>query len=237
MASHSGNYRTLKSSPDRYRLSFTGADAMISAFSSLARFVTDQAALASNHGQDAGTMSHDQVQAVVRDSLNILDDARFGREILGREKGSTSIRQIRELRYRIRKLTGLQIAILAEGTHEEQKQITHLALLKSYGLYRDFVLQVLLEKARLFDFEVTDYDYHTFINHKSDSHPELELMAMSTARKIKQNMLRMLDQVGIIKKSKGTELKAVILIQSLEHRIEHAILKDNSALLAGFLIE
>lgn len=237
MPSNSGKDRSLKGNTNRYRLSFTGADAMISAFAALARFVADQAGLGSKHDQGAGPLNDEKMQAVVRSSLDVLDDARFGRDILGREKSSTSIRQIQELRYRIKKLTGLQIAILADGTHEEQKQITHLALLKSYGLYRDFVLEVLWEKARVFDYEVTDYDYHTFISRKSDSHPELEQMAMTTARKIKQNMLRMLDQVGIIKKSKGTELKAVILIPSLEHRIEHAILDDDPALLAGFFIE
>lgn len=219
----------------RYRLSFTGADAMISEFAHVAAFIVNKSVQHWSSSVIEDQSDDMKLQNIVQNVLDTLDDSTFGQEVLGKEKKSTSVRQIRELRHRIKNLTDLQISILAEGTHVEQQQITHLALIKTYAFYRDFMLDVIVSKARLYDYELSEYDYHSFISRKSSSHPELEQMTVSTMRKIKQNMIRMLDQVGVIKKSKSSELKAVILIPSLEHRVEHAILEDDSSLLAIFL--
>ncbi|MCC5907041.1 MAG: DUF1819 family protein [Balneolaceae bacterium] len=185
----------------KYRFSFTGASAMISEFIKIAELV--------HQGKSI-------------DELN--------EKLLGREKVETNRREFRELKHRINSLTPLQIEILTQGNFDEQKQITHLALCKTYRIYRDFVVDVLAEKVKVYDHTITDLDYNSFISKKSLDHPELENLAETTKKKVKQVMFRMLQQVGII----DTITNSSILTQQLTTQVEHAIIEDDPALLACF---
>ena len=43
--------------------------------------------------------------------------------------------------------------------------------------YKDFVTDVLAEKAQVYDFDLTDLDYNTFVSRKIVDHPELDRLA------------------------------------------------------------
>ena len=185
-----------------YRFSFTAASAMISEFVTMAKSLQ---------------------KGVPLDELQ--------NSITGREKKATYSREFRELKLRIQTLTEQQIEILAEGTPEEQKQITHLALCKSYGIYHDFVSEVLAEKLQVFDHTITDLDYNSFISRKKMDHPKLENLADTTQKKVKQVIFRMLQQVGLI----DSRSNPSILYQNLTTKTETAIVEDNPKWLACFL--
>jgi len=185
-----------------YRFSFVGAHALVSEFTKLAK--------------------------LVREGTDIDDiDVSF----LGNEKKETYRRKFRELKHRIRNLTSPQIELLANGTHDQQLQITHLALCKTYQIYCDFVTDVLAEKVQLFDYTITDLDYNSFISKKKVDHPELDELAHSTQKKVKQVVYRMLDQVELIDSSKNPTLQ----IPTLDEKTEQAIIQDDPKLLRCFL--
>lgn len=197
------NLKAANKEPLTYRFSFTGANAMISEFIKVAELV--------NEGKS-------------------VED--IGNEVLGREKGETNRREFRELAHRIKSLTPKQIEILAEGNLDEQQQITHLALCKTYGIYKDFVAEVLAEKIKMFDNELTELDYNSFISKKKMEHPELEKLADSTQKKVKQVIYRMLQQVGIIDSMSNPS----ILSPVLGVRVHEAIKQDDPTLLQCFLV-
>lgn len=149
----------------------------------------------------------------------------------GRVKKATYSREFRELKLRMQTLTDRQIEVLAEGSPEEEKQITHLALCKSYGIYYDFVAEVLVDKLQVYDHTITDLDYNSFISRKKMDHTELENLADTTQKKVKQVIFRMLQQVGLI----DSNSNATILYQNLTTRTETAIVKDDPKWLACFL--
>src|SRR5699024_3895672 len=109
----------------------------------------------------------------------------------------------------------------------------HLALCKAYGIYKDLVLEVLSEKVRVFDYELTELDYNTFITDKSLEHPELEEIAQTTRKKVKQRLFKMLEQTGILNSVSG----AVIQTPMLNSRTESAIVEDDSGYLQLFLYD
>jgi len=185
-----------------YRFSFTAANAMPSEFVKLAIAIID--------GK----------------SIEEVDPT-----LIGREKKVTHIREFRELKHRIKNLTSPQIELLAEGTHDQQLHITHLALCKTYHIYRDFVTEVLAEKIQLFDYSITDLDYNSFISKKKVDHPELDELAHSTQKKVKQVIYRMLDQVELIDSSKNPTLHT----PTLDEKTEQAIIQDDPKLLRCFL--
>lgn len=145
-------------------------------------------------------------------------------QVLGKEKKATNKRQIQELKRRTESLTPKQIEVLTEGNIDEQKQISHLALCKAYGIYRDFVIEVLAEKIKVFDHSLTDLDYNSFISKKKMDHPELEALAETTQKKVKQVIYRMLQQVGII----DSVSNPAILSPSVQPKVETSIIEDNA---------
>lgn len=187
-----------------YRLSLTGANAMVPEFSNIGKVVAEG------------------------ESISGLDT-----NVLGREKTATNIRELRELKHRIKQLTAAQIEILATGSHDQQKQITHLALAKAYAIYKEFILEVMREKVIVFDYTLTELDYNIFFNRKQTEHPELEKTTASTQRKIKTVMFRMLQQVGFI----NSVANGTILVPFLDTRMEQVVIDDHSGWLACFLYD
>lgn len=185
-----------------YRFSFVGADASVSDFIKLAKAVQ-----AGNELEDV--------------------DSHF----LGNERVSTTRRKFQELKHRMGSLTSTQKDLLAEGTYDQQLQMTHLALCKSYQIYRDFITEVLAEKIILFDYTITDLDFNSFVSRKMVDHPELDNLAFSTLKKVKQVIYRMLNQVELIESTKSPILQVPIL----DEIAEQAILQDDPNLLTCFL--
>jgi len=188
----------------KYRFSFTAANAMIPEFIKVGQLV--------HQGRTIPELDAD---------------------VLGKGKIATNKREFRELKYRINSLTPKQIEILADGNYDEQRQITHVALSKTYQFYSDFVTEVLAEKVQVFDYSLTDLDYNTFISKKKVDHPKLETITVTTQKKVKQVVYRMLEQVGLV----DSALNPTILTQIIQPRVEQAILEDDPQLLALFLYD
>lgn len=187
-----------------YRVSFTGANAMVQEFVKLA--------------------------ALIVDGIDLQD---IEVDFLKRDKLATNKREFRELKHRMATLTPQQIEILTSGSLTAQKQITHLALAKTYPIYKELTVEVLNEKIRVYDYTLTELDYNAFISRKTLEHPELEKLTLNTQKKIKQVLFRMLAQVGLINSSKDP----VIQIPQLDKQIEHSIIEEDPALLACFLYD
>src|SRR5690606_14768263 len=62
----------------------------------------------------------------------------------------TTDREFRELKFRLVTLTPQQLEFLAFGDFLIQKQIALLSICKLYGFIRDFIVEVLREKALVF---------------------------------------------------------------------------------------
>lgn len=186
----------------KYQFSFTASNAMIPEFIKLAEQVSK------------GTH---------------IDDV--SDEVLGREKGATNKRQFQELRKRLKNLTPQQIRLLAEGSFDEQKHLTHLALCKTYGIYRDFVTQVIHEKVQIYDHQLSELDMNSFMSKKKLDHPELESLAVSTEKKVRQVIYRMLQQVGMI----DSVTNPSILIPNVTLRVQEVIINDDPKGLKCFL--
>ncbi len=148
-------------------------------------------------------------------------------EIIGKGNKRTSIREFRELINRLQKLTQEQKNVLLNGNLTTQKQIAFLGVCKHYRFIREFAVEVLREKMLVYDFQLTDADYFSFERRKG----ELEGLADSTKRKVKQVLLKILEQAGLIDNVKSQRIQIQILGQS----VTDAIMNENPQWLKIFL--
>lgn len=151
--------------------------------------------------------------------------------ITGGNKRTTD-REFRELKFRLETLTPQQLEFLAFGDFLIQKQIALLSICKLYGFIRDFIVEVLREKALVFDFQLTDGEYNTFFRRKSEVHPELDAIANSTARKVKQVTYKMLEQTGLI----DNIVSKKIIPQIVDGKVIRAIVDDDPKWLKIYLL-
>jgi len=146
---------------------------------------------------------------------------------------SSAVRMERELRQRLKCLTGGQIAILAQATAEDRAAMAWLAALKHIRFAFEFAAEVLREKLATHDAVLRPSDYETYVDNQSVSHPELIQLAASSKGKIRQVLLLMLAEAGLL--GPGTSL-GTLQRPVLSLAVLNAITADSPHWLAGFLV-
>ena len=145
---------------------------------------------------------------------------------------SSAIRLERELRRRLVRLTEDELAILAGENADDRAAIAWLATLKHTQLAFDFATEVLREKLALRDPVLRPSDYEAFVDSKSLIHSSLNLLKPSSRSKIRQVLLLMLSEAGLL--GVGTAL-GTIQRPALSPAVLRAIRADRPRWLAGFL--
>ena len=145
----------------------------------------------------------------------------------------TSLQRMeREIRTRLECLTKDQIVLLAEGTSEERAAMAWLAATKYAALVREFAADVLRSKLADFDSVLRPSDYDNFIATRLPSHPELGELTESSSRKVRNVLLLMLMEAGILQEESG-ERRITRPVQT--QRVIDSIVADDAQFLDGFL--
>jgi predicted house-cleaning noncanonical NTP pyrophosphatase (MazG superfamily) len=152
-------------------------------------------------------------------------------KILAKGNAGSSNREMYELLKRYNALTPAMKQLLVVEGSAERKQIAFVGLCKTNALIRDFVVEILREKALVFDYKLEDSDFITFLNRKQELHPELEKFAESTKRRAKQQVYKILEEVGLIDSVADKNIQQ----QWLDSKVAKAIIQDNPEYLKFFL--
>ncbi len=195
------------SRPSKYILSFTAASLRLNEMVKVATAALDNA---------GGDLAMVKESGVVFSSVKI----------------RTSDREFREVRKRLETLTPDQTAILIRGDLISQKQIAFLSVCKRYTFIQDFAVDVIRDKVLVFDYQLNESDYKSFINSKLSLHTELEEFSESTLKKAKQVMFRILEQAGIINNPVDKQIQPQILQQD----VINATVRDDPAWLKIFMM-
>jgi hypothetical protein len=194
-------------SKKKYKFSFTGASALI-----------------------AETL-------VIAEEYNRLKDWKavekslLDNNLLNKVKQATFKREFSEIKKRLSLLTQDQLLLMIQGSLDDAKSMILLSLVKAYSFLRDFIVEVIRNKFLLFDTVVSEIDYIKFVNAKSLSHNELNEITEVTAKKVKQVVFKLLEQVGLITQAKnGSILKPI-----LNTKVIDVIVDDDPAFLNAFL--
>lgn len=151
---------------------------------------------------------------------------------IGGGKLSTTKKFLNEINKRLEPLTGKQLDLLIDGDLQSQKQIAFLAICKAHSFIRDFVVEVLREKFLVFDYQLSEGEYISFLRRKEDLYPEMEELTETTKKKVKQVTFKMLEQAGLIDDVKSK----MIQVQLLDDVLIEAIASDDPNWLKVFLM-
>lgn len=146
---------------------------------------------------------------------------------------SSAVRLERELRQRLGTLTGEQLIVLAQATAEDRAAMAWLATCKHTSFAFEFAAEALRDKLAAHDPILRRSDYETYVEIKAVGRPELMKLSGSTKSKIRQVLLRMLSEAGLV--GAGIAL-GTIKRPVLSPVVLHAITSDDPRWLAGFLV-
>ncbi|HZK07240.1 MAG TPA: DUF1819 family protein [Bacteroidales bacterium] len=147
-------------------------------------------------------------------------------------KSRTNKRILQEYIKRYEALTPAQIDLFTRTGSHQQAQIALLSCCKVYPYIADFVIEVVREKYLVFDLELTDADYRSFFNSKTDLHPEIAQFAEATLKKGKQHVFKIVEEGGLI----DSIHTRMIQPQFPSEELKHVILSDNPNWLRLFLL-
>lgn len=121
---------------------------------------------------------------------------------------------------RVKPLSEEAMDILANGTREEQCQIIWYAICRKYDFIREFALEVMTEKVKRKDHEISLADFNLFFNTKAEFYEKLAGIAEGSRKKMQSNLFRMLCSAGIT----DSEMKFRLMIPS--PRVRELIIRE-----------
>ena len=116
---------------------------------------------------------------------------------LGAGKSSTGKRMLREFKKRLSFLTEKEVEILINGDFIAKRQIAFVSICKTYAIIKDFVIEVLREKLLVYDHQISEGDYISFYRRKLDLHERMESLSITTEKKVRQVIFRILAESGL----------------------------------------
>lgn len=193
----------------RYTLGFTGA----SLRPELTRIIAEDYLLTSDWAETRRrVLDNNSLQARTRKSASRLEG---------------------ELRQRLETLTRPQLELLAGGNADDAAALSWLAACKYVPFLFEFAAEVLRDKLAGHDATLRPSDYEAYAEHKALLHPELVRLKEGSRQKLREVLLRMLHQAGVL--VRGGDL-GIIQRPVLSPAVTRAIASDNPRWLACFLV-
>ena len=152
----------------------------------------------------------------------------MGHNLLQMRTASASKRIFGEVSRRLKELTPAELALLRTGTHQEQAHLLWLAICKRYRFIYEFAVDVVREKFIRLDLDLSYDAYDIFFNNKAEWHPEVEHVAESTRKKLRQVLFRMMREANLLT-ADNQILPAMLTPREIE-----VIAADSPSYLLGF---
>lgn len=160
--------------PQSYNLSFTAATLRVREMVTLADLVASE-----------GSVERAVEMAVERNVFQ-----------LGNVKSSK--RFVAEMKRRLLQLPEDVYLELPQMKDEEQRQICYVATCLSYPIFQNFLEYINTEKLPLLDLSLTEEDIQSFFYREEDMYEELDRVSDHSKKKIRQVMLNIFTEVGIL---------------------------------------
>jgi len=111
---------------------------------------------------------------------------------------NTLKRVYREISSRLKTLCEDKLALMVNGTPQDQNQLLWLAVCRRYTFIADFSKEVLREKFISFKGVLQYEDFDAFFNQKAEWHDELDRIAHATQVKVRQIIFKMMREAGLL---------------------------------------
>ena len=125
---------------------------------------------------------------------------------------------------RLRTLNAEEMRLLTQGSQQDQRYLLWIAVCRRYEFIADFAVEVLRERHITLKSDLNFEDFDTFFNQKSEWHGELEAIAPSTRRKLRQVLFKMLHEADLL--TTNNTIHAALFSTSLVNLLQKQNFRD-----------
>lgn len=129
--------------------------------------------------------------------------------LLQQRTATAATRLSKELVARLETLSVVELEELIDAPARDKGYILWVAACRRYRFVRDFAIEVLREHYLSHRHQLTTGDYESFYNSKALWHAEIDELADSTKKKLRQNLFRMLREADLV--SPKNQIQGVLM--------------------------
>jgi hypothetical protein len=107
-------------------------------------------------------------------------------------------RVTREILKRMRTLSDIEIGFLLDAARSDQQALLWIAVCRRYSFIAEFAIEVIRENYLSLNYNLTYEDFDWFFNKKADWYSELEELTLSTRKKLRQVLFRILSEADLL---------------------------------------
>jgi len=130
---------------------------------------------------------------------------------------NSSKRIFQEVCSRLKTLDKNELELFVHGTTREQDYILWLSVCRRYKFIADFAVEVVRERYIGLKSYLCYEDFDSFLNIKSELHPEIDTIKLATRKKLRQVLFKMLREAELL--TADNHINPVILSPRLLHAI------------------
>jgi len=153
-------------------------------------------------------------------SWNEVKDKAIANNVLQSRAVSTLKRISYEIISRLSTLTSEELILLVNSSHKDQAYLIWMAVCRHHKFIADFATEVLRERFITFKPDLQYSDFDVFFNRKCDWHSELDGLSISTKKKLRQVLFKMLREADFL--DGKNNIQATILSPRLLDVIERS---------------
>lgn len=128
--------------------------------------------------------------------------------ILQQRTTRSSKKLCQELISRLRQLTDEELIYLVKSPETEKSIILWIAVCRRYRFIYDFSMEVVREHLLTLNHRLDHADFEVFFSSKLNVYEELDSISISTKRKVRQVIFRMLQEMNLL--NQNSRLNAIV---------------------------
>lgn len=148
------------------------------------------------------------------------DYERLSYQDINKERAITGKRKFSEQLLRLKQMSKEEILFLLETNTSNQRLLVFLASVRLYRFLREFVVEVILQKIAVHDYQLSERDMNSFMYDKSVDHNEIMNLSEQTKEKVKQVILKLLEQAGLIESVSIKKIRIPFLDCQMQHLLD-----------------
>ncbi len=129
---------------------------------------------------------------------DLVKDKVISENLLQSRALSTLKRLSHEIIARLSTLNIEELTLLIESEYQDQAYLLWIAICRYYRFVADFATEVLRERFITFKPDLQHSDFDTFLNRRCDWHSELDNLSISTRKKLRQVLFKMLRDANFL---------------------------------------
>lgn len=163
------------------------------------------------------------------DWSDVIEDA-VEKNLLQFKSAQSTRRAVREICTRLKSMTDKELDFFQDADPFDSAILCWLASCRTYQFIGDFATQVIMENFASYKLDLDHAAFDFFFEGQAQFHPELEGLKKSTRNKLRQILIRMLREAGILTDDK--RIVVAIASQSL-HEINESGHNDLTLFVPG----